>query len=155
MSVEEGSEPLIGLLLRLAAQQWGTDMDAALQRHGIAGLTPAHANVIPFVPPDGIQIGELARLAKVRKQTMAQSVELLTTAGYVTRRPDPDDGRASLIVLTAKGRALGPVSRTAGQKVEADWATLVGRDNLEHLRRMLMHLLQPDDAAGRRRTLSR
>lgn len=142
MSAEEAAVPLIGLLLRLAAQQWGADMDAALQVHGVTGLTRAHANVIPFVPPQGIQIGELARLAKVRKQSMANSVELLTTAGYVTRRPDPNDGRASLIFLTDKGRALLPASHSAGRRVEEDWAAIVGRDNVEHLRRTLMHLLQ-------------
>jgi DNA-binding MarR family transcriptional regulator len=142
MSVEEHATPLVGLLLRLAAQQWGIDMDAALQERGVEGLTPAHANVIPFVPAKGIQIGELAELAKVRKQSMAHSVELLTAAGYVVRRPDPNDGRASLIFLTDKGRALGPASRSAGQRVEADWAAAVGRDNVEHLRRTLMELLQ-------------
>jgi DNA-binding MarR family transcriptional regulator len=142
VSLETTSVPLIGLLLRLAAQQWGTEMDAALQVHGVTGLTPAHANVIPFVPPQGIQIGELANLARVRKQSMAHSVEQLTAAGYVTRRPDPNDGRASLIFLTDKGRALWPASRSAGQRVEDDWATVVGRDNIEHLRRTLMHLLQ-------------
>jgi DNA-binding MarR family transcriptional regulator len=111
---------------------------------GVTGLTPAHANVIPFVPAAGIQIGELARLAKVRKQTMAQSVELLATSGYVTRRPDPNDRRASLIFLTAKGRALWPASRSAGQQVEQDWAAIVGRDNIDHLRRTLIILLRSD-----------
>src|SRR5690349_13366232 len=147
MSVEDAAPPLIGLLLRLAAQQWGTDMDAALQEHGVTGLTPAHANVIPFVPPDGIQIGELARLAKVRKQSMAQSVELLTASGYVTRRPDPADGRASLVFLTAKGRALGPASLAAGRRVEADWAAVVGRADVEHLRDVLRRLLESRDDA--------
>ena len=147
MPVEETAVPLIGLLLRLAAQQWGTDMDAALQVYGVTGLTPAHANVIPFVPAQGIQIGELAQLAKVRKQSMAHSVELLTAAGYVTRRPDPHDGRASLIFLTDKGRALWPASRTAGERVEEDWAAIVGRDDIEHLRRTLIRLLQPSAKA--------
>ncbi|MFU8872840.1 MarR family winged helix-turn-helix transcriptional regulator [Micromonospora sp. SL4-19] len=142
MSARDTSAPLVGLLLRLAAQQWGTDMDAALQANGIEGITPAHANVIPFVPPEGIQIGELARSAKVRKQSMAQSVELLVASGYVTRRPDPNDGRASLIFLTDKGRALWPASRSAGHRVEEDWAAVVGRDDIEHLRRTLMRLLQ-------------
>ena len=86
-------------------------------------------------------MGELARVAKVRKQSMAQSVELLTAAGYVTRRPDPTDRRASLIFLTDKGRALWPASRSAGQQVEEDWAAVVGRDNIEHLRRTLVRLL--------------
>jgi DNA-binding MarR family transcriptional regulator len=142
MSVNDNAPPLVGLLLRLAAQQWGTDMDAALRARGVEGLTPAHANVIPFVPPQGIQIGELAALAKVRKQSMAHSVELLNAAGYVERRPDPNDGRASRIFLTDKGRALGPASRSAGQRVEQDWAAVVGTDNVEHLRRTLMALLQ-------------
>ncbi|MFI5909377.1 MarR family winged helix-turn-helix transcriptional regulator [Dactylosporangium sp. NPDC051541] len=144
MSVDEAAVPLIGLLLRLAAQQWGTDMDAALQAHGVSGLTPAHANVIPFVPPQGIQIGELAQLARVRKQSMANSVELLTASGYVARRPNPSDGRASLIFLTDKGRALLPASRTAGERVEEAWGDIVGRDNIEHLRQTLTRLLQPD-----------
>ena len=144
MSVEDAAPPLIGLLLRLAAQQWGTDMDAALREHGITGLTPAHAHVIPFVPLQGIQIGELARRAKVRKQSMAQSVELLTAAGFVTRRPDPRDGRANLIFLTEKGRALWPASRAAGERVEEDWAAVVGRDDIEHLRRTLIRLLKLD-----------
>jgi DNA-binding MarR family transcriptional regulator len=144
VSVEETAQPLIGLLLRLAAQQWGTDMDVALQGYGITGLTPAHATVIPFVPAQGIQIGELARRAKVRKQSMAQSVELLTATGYVTRRPDPHDRRANLIFLTDKGRALRPASRDAGERVEEDWAAVVGRDDLERLRRTLIRLLKLD-----------
>ncbi|GAB3073214.1 MarR family transcriptional regulator [Intrasporangium mesophilum] len=146
MSVRDNPTPLVGLLLRLAAQQWGADMDAALRDRGVSGLTPAHANVIPFVPPEGIQVGELARLAKVRKQSMAQSVDLLVASDYVTRRPDPDDGRASLVFLTDKGRSLGPVSLDAGRRVEQDWAAVVGRDDLERVRRTLMLLLglEPD-----------
>ena len=142
MSSQHTSEPLVGLLLRLAAQQWGTEMDAAMQAQGVTGLTQAHAAVIPFVPPEGIQIGELARLAKVRKQSMAHSVDLLTASGFVTRRPDPNDGRARLIFLTDKGRALGPASLTAGRRVEKDWAAAVGREDIAHLRRTLVRLLQ-------------
>jgi DNA-binding MarR family transcriptional regulator len=143
VAVDE-AEPLVGLLLRLGAQRWGTEMDAALQDEGVTGLTPAHATVIPFVPPEGIQVGELARRANVRKQSMAASVELLTTAGYVTRRPDPADRRASLVFLTERGQALRPASHRAGRRVEQDWADVVGRDDLEHLRRTLVRLLQSD-----------
>jgi hypothetical protein len=122
----EPAKPLIGLLLRLAAQQWGTAMDAALRAEGVEGITPAHANVIPFVPPEGIQIGRLV------------------ATGYVARGPDPRDRRASLIFLTDKGRALGPASRSAGNRVERDWATVVGRDEIEHLRQTLTRLLQSE-----------
>ena len=117
-------------------------MDTELQTRGVEGLTRAHANVIPFVPPEGIQIGELARLAKVRKQSMAQSVELLVASGHVTRGPDPNDGRASLVFLTDKGRGLRPASHEAGRRVEEAWAGVVGREELEHLRQTLERLLE-------------
>lgn len=94
------------------------------------------------MPLEGIQIGELARLAKVRKQSMAQSVELLIASGYVTRGPDPNDRRPSLVLLTDRGRALGPVVLRAGQQVEKDWAATVDLDNLEQLRQTLMSLLR-------------
>ncbi|WP_170323564.1 MarR family winged helix-turn-helix transcriptional regulator [Cryptosporangium phraense] len=97
--------------------------------------------MIPFVPAEGIQIGQLAKLAKVRKQTMAQSVEQLVASGYVRRGPDPSDRRASLIFLTEAGRALGPTSLVAGRKVEEGWAEVVGTEELEQVRRALIRLL--------------
>ena len=83
------ARPLIGLLLRLLYQHYSQDIDAALREAGFGDIRPAHANVFPFVPPDGITVSELAELARVRKQTMAQAVDQLERMGYVERRPNP------------------------------------------------------------------
>jgi DNA-binding MarR family transcriptional regulator len=134
--------PVIGLLLRLLAQRWGEDVDDDLQAAGFHDIRSAHANVFPFVPPDGVTVSELAQRASVRKQTMAQAVDQLEAAGYVTRRPDPHDRRARRVVLTERGAAVRATAVTAVARVERRWAELDGADELEALRAHLLRLLQ-------------
>ncbi|HSS58109.1 MAG TPA: MarR family transcriptional regulator, partial [Solirubrobacteraceae bacterium] len=93
------TRPLIGLLLRLLSQHYSQDIHAALQQAGFGDIRPTHANVFPFVPPDGITVSELAELARVRKQTMAQAVDQLERMGYVERRANPHDRRSRLVFL--------------------------------------------------------
>jgi len=133
--------PLLGLLLRLLAQHYGQDVDAALRAAGFRDLRPPHANVFPFVPPEGIRVSELARLARVRKQTTAQAVEELERAGYLERRPDPRDRRARLVFLTRRGEAVRPVAVAAGRRVEERWAELTSPEEIEALRSSLQSLL--------------
>jgi len=134
-------QQLIGLLLRLAYQHWANHMDAALRAAGIDDIRPPHASVFPFVPEEGIQVTELARLARVRKQTMAQAVVDLERLGYVERRPDPSDRRAKLVFLTERGRNVPRIAESTGAQVEARWAELIGREDLETLRTLLQRLL--------------
>jgi DNA-binding MarR family transcriptional regulator len=47
----------------------------------------------------------LAELERVRPQSMGQTVAELETQALIARRPDPADGRRSLIELTDAGRA--------------------------------------------------
>lgn len=46
---------------------------------------------------------DLASAERMRPQSMAQTVRDLESAGLVSRRPDPDDGRRALVELTAAG----------------------------------------------------
>jgi DNA-binding MarR family transcriptional regulator len=65
---------------------------------------------VPLFEEDGLRMGELARRARLSKQTMTTMVRLLERERLVRRQPDPDDGRASRIVLTAKARRFEPVA---------------------------------------------
>jgi DNA-binding MarR family transcriptional regulator len=132
---------LLGPLLRLLSQHWGQDVDAALRAAGFGDIRPPHSNVFPFVPPAGIQVSELAKLTRVRKQTMAEAVEQLERAGYVERRPDPRDRRAQLVFLTPRGQAVRPVAVAAGTRVERHWAELTSSEEIESLRRSMIGLL--------------
>ena len=133
--------PVIGLLLRLLNQEWGNQVHEAMQKAGFDGIGAANANVIPFVPEEGIQVSELAQLARVRKQSMAQSVEQLEKQGYLERRPDPSDRRARLVFLTEPGKAVRPVAVKAGREVERRWAELTSKEDVEQLRESLQTLL--------------
>jgi DNA-binding transcriptional ArsR family regulator len=103
--------------------------------------------VFTFARPEGIQVSELTRRARVRKQTVAQAVEDLEDLGYVERRPDPNDRRARLEFLTAR-------------RVAARWAELTSPKEMASLQRSLETLLaklagdsEPDAtrrASGRR-----
>lgn len=148
--VDHGDRPPLGLLLRLLHQDWAGDVDAALRAAGFRDIRPPHANVFPFVPEEGIQVSELARLARVRKQSMAAAVRQLERAGYVERRPDPRDGRASLVFLTERGKAVRPVAAGAGRRVEERWASLSSTREIESLRRSLQRLLAAlaEDSGG-------
>jgi DNA-binding MarR family transcriptional regulator len=116
-------------------------MDAALRDAGFDGIRPPHANVFPFVPPEGIQVTELAQLARVRKQTMAEAVQQLERTGYVERHPDPRDRRARLVFLTPRGEAVRPLAVVAGRRVEESWAELTSPRQIEDLRLSLLRLL--------------
>jgi DNA-binding MarR family transcriptional regulator len=141
MGQDPADHQLLGLLLRLAHQHWALDIDSALQEAGFRDIRAAHASVFPFVPPEGIQVGELARLAHVRKQTMAQAVDELEKLGYVERRPDPADGRARLVLLTERGTRVPAVAVATGRDVEARWAALTSTATVESLRHALRELL--------------
>ena len=135
------SHPLIGLLLRLLYQHYSQDIDAALREAGFGDIRPAHSNVFPFVPPEGITVSGLAELARMRKQSMAEAVEQLERMGYVERRPNPQDRRSRLVFLTERGEAVRPVTHATAARVEERWAELTSPAELEELRAMLLRLL--------------
>jgi DNA-binding MarR family transcriptional regulator len=141
MEADFPSRPLIGLLLRLLSQSYSQDIHTALLEAGFGDIRPTHANVFPFVPPEGITVTRLAELARVRKQTMAEAVDQLERMGYVERRPNPRDRRSRLVFLTERGAAVKPVTHATAARVEERWAQLTSPEELDALRASLLHLL--------------
>ena len=72
---------------------------------------------------DGLRMGQLAKRARLSKQTMTTMVRLLERAGLVVRERDDRDGRAFRIHLTGRAREFQPV---AGEVV-AELETLVAK----------------------------
>ncbi len=73
----------------------------------------------------------------------------LAALGYLTRRPDPADGRAKLIDLTDRGRHLMADAGDRVADIEARWSKLVGANDFAHMcatMQRLLDALDPDDA---------
>lgn len=69
--------------------------------------------VLGFLARDGAySIAALARLRRVRHQSMRVTVADLEALGLVERAPDPADARGVLVTLTEAGRAMIDESRT-------------------------------------------
>jgi DNA-binding MarR family transcriptional regulator len=56
-------------------------------------------------PDRRLRMQDLAARAVLSRTRISRIVAELEVAGYVVRRPDPDDGRAALATLTPAGRA--------------------------------------------------
>ncbi|GAA3290690.1 hypothetical protein GCM10020218_061910 [Dactylosporangium vinaceum] len=68
---------------------------------------------------------------------MAHAVDQLERAGYLQRRPNPQDGRSRLVFLTERGAA----ANTAGNATEQRGAELTSPEEVEQLRSLLHRLL--------------
>src|ERR1700754_4415 len=71
-----------------------------------SALTTSQADLlVPLLEcePAGLGLRALARLAGIAAPTATRMIDGLEQRGLVTRRRDPDDGRAVLIALTADG----------------------------------------------------
>jgi DNA-binding MarR family transcriptional regulator len=93
----------------------------------------------------GTRLTTLARRARMTKQGMMLTVDELESRGYVRRVPDPDDARAKLVRLTAKGRRVAAEYRRAVQALEQRARRDLGDRRYDVLREALELLVPMDE----------
>lgn len=70
-------------------------------------LTPSQASVLARVEQEGpMRMGALAEAERTSAATVSRLVDSLESQGLVARVPDPVDGRASVVQLSAEGGNL-------------------------------------------------
>jgi DNA-binding MarR family transcriptional regulator len=131
---------MLGAMFRIPYEAIRTAVNRALAEAGYDDITPAHQSVFQHLPPEGARITELAERAGMTKQSMGALVRQLEEGGYLARTPDPTDGRAVRIGLTARGRATERVARERIARVEAEWAAALGPERLRALREILQEI---------------
>jgi DNA-binding MarR family transcriptional regulator len=144
--VSDGPSPVgrddLGFLLAKAAQRWNELLAERFAAAGYGDVRPSYGSVLlPLVEEDGLRLGELARRARLSKQTMTELVRRLERDGLVERRPDPTDHRAAIVSLTPRARAFEPVA--AGVLAELDGLVRDRLDDerVEELKAALRELL--------------
>jgi len=96
----------------------------------------SHGAVLGRLDRQGAQsVSDLAGAERLRPQSMAQTVSELEAEGLVSRRPDPGDGRRSLVELTEAGRAVLAADR---QQREGWLAQAIGEGFSEDEQRTML-----------------
>ncbi len=139
-------QPHLGRLLLEAHRVLAEELVEGLAERGYPDVRAGHAAV--FMNLDrrtGTRLTELARRARMSKQGMMLLVDDLESRGYVRRVPDPEDGRAKVVRLTARGRRYVAEARRALQAVEGRARRSIGDRRYELLRSSLEMLIGPEE----------
>jgi len=133
----------LGYLLAKASQRWNELLQEGFDEAGFPEVKASYGSVlIPLFEEDGLRMGEIARRARLSKQTMTTMVRLCERDGLVERRLDPDDGRAFLVHLTRKSKRFQRTAEAVLAALEREVDATVGRRGVEALRHSLAELQQ-------------
>ena len=72
---------------------------------------------------------------------MAELVDDLIEKGYLTKEPDPTDGRAKLIMFTERAYRAIPLALDRFEEIELTWARTLGDGSVTDLRATLEDIL--------------
>lgn len=108
---------------------------------GYEDITPAYINVIASVSTQGTRLTDIARDLDITKQAVGKMVRELTEKGYLSRREDPVDGRATLVTFTERGERFLNNAKAGIDDIERLYADLLGAETLSELKGTLEGLL--------------
>jgi DNA-binding MarR family transcriptional regulator len=140
--------PWVGSLLRHAWQRVRDRIYHGVVGAGYRDLTRAHVGLFRFESLEGWRPSELADHMSITKQSVNDLLRDLERLGYLMLRADPEDGRARLVRLTARGRRLDAIVRAEAKAAERELADALGASRFNGLRRCLLDLLPPDQSSG-------
>lgn len=87
----------------------------------------SQVSVLSRLEKDGpASVTELAAAERVRQQSVGAILAVLADRGLIERYPDPNDGRRTLVSLTAAGRESVDDKRAAGE----EWLARTMQDRL-------------------------
>ncbi len=118
-------------MFRLTTRQMVGELVARLRAVGYTDITAAHHPVFENIDPDGTRLTTLATKAGMTHQSISELVSGLERNGYLTRRPDPSDGRARIVCLAPKGQGLIRRATAEIAEIELAWLERVKGAGLE------------------------
>ncbi len=131
-----------GAYLRILWDELRHNMETQLAERGFSDVSPSHGWIFHNTKEEGSRITELAAIARITKQSMSALVAQLEETGYVRKKPDPNDKRAWLLVLTPMGKKVKEVGREINFNFEKSWEQKLGKKDYGLLRRLLMRLCE-------------
>lgn len=134
-----GDPPILPTLFEMALRSLREGLHE-LSGTRFPGLRTRHYRLLGFIPEQGIRPTRMVELSGLTKQALAQALAPLEAGGYVVVAPDPDDGRARVVRLTARGHEVIAALREMQAAYERRWAAEVGADTWSATREVLVRL---------------
>jgi len=132
-----------GYMLALASRRWNEILEQRFADSGFAEVRASYgALLVPLFEEDGLRLGELARRARLSKQSVTTMSRLLEREGLVTRQPDTDDARATRLFLTERARRFEPVVESVLADLDRQVANRLGIGPAAQLKLALATLLE-------------
>src|SRR5215218_5740080 len=138
-------------LFRETARLMVEELVERLHAAGYHDHTAAHHPVFENIDREGTRLTVLAARAGMTHQSMGELVRTLERRGYLERRSDPSDGRATLVLLTRHGREAARRAIKEIAEIEADWLQRFRRAGLDADPRALLEAALREREAERNR----
>jgi DNA-binding MarR family transcriptional regulator len=137
MDEQERGRTNLGHLLLTGFRSVVDELFVRLAASGYTDLRTTHSRVFEQMRDEGVRVSELAEGSQMTHQSMSELVAYLEGHGYVERIPDPNDARAKLVRLTAKGHELSRTAAGHMEEIEARWSRVLGARRMRELRAAL------------------
>jgi DNA-binding MarR family transcriptional regulator len=112
-----------------------------LEQRGFGDVRPAHMMIFQHVRPEGSRVGELAERAHLTNQSVGYLVDYLERQGYMERRPDPSNRRATLVCLTDRGWQEMAACAGILDELDAELVGQLGDQRLQQLHDLLVEFV--------------
>lgn len=139
--MERAKASLLGQHLLRAARLFDEAARRRLQERGIT-VRGAHLAVMPHLDHGGTRPAVLATRMGISRQALSRTLRDMEAAGVLERLPDPDDGRALIVRLNARGREALLTGLAALAEVESAVAEHLDEKTLKRLRKSLSALAE-------------
>ena len=142
-SIDKNLEELPRRILR-SWMVWKSALDANYAAEELDGTAPSGSGLILFAlfDRDGWTINELAARKKVTHVAVLHLITKLENARLVKRKQCTEDGRATRVWLTQRGRDLEPRMRALHERNLATLVRVLGKDDATQLGALLGRLIE-------------
>jgi DNA-binding MarR family transcriptional regulator len=127
----------VGRYLHNAARKFDARVLAILSEQGWEDVRLVHITLTRALDFSGTRLTELAKRAAMTKQAMGELVDECERLQLVERTADPTDGRAKIVVFTARGKRFMTAFRDALAAAEEEMVRQLGSPRVQDIKSAL------------------
>lgn len=118
-----------------------TFLTGELARRGYGGLAPSHGDILAeLCREERVRMSELSRRIDRDPSTVTALVRKLVKLGFAKTERDETDGRATVVLLTERGRALERDFSEISELLRTTWEKNIAPEDLACAARVLSEM---------------